>query len=169
MKFLRKKQLQQRLRQDPYYRFKSLEEIVWAAEFGVRIDVNRATVDDFLRLPGISIHQAKAVIALTNNGVQFLSLEDFANALGMAIARLQPFEAILNFSYYAPEITPQKLPINRATVTDLTQVPAIDPDLAQRIVTERQRGTYANLAQLQQRLDLPGQIINELLPWLSFS
>ncbi|OKH18232.1 ComEA family DNA-binding protein [[Limnothrix rosea] IAM M-220] len=169
MKFLRRKQLHQRLRQDPYYRFKSLEEILWAAEFGVRIDVNRAAVDDLLRLPGISIHQAKAIISLTNNGVQFLSLEDFAAALGMAIARLQPLEPILNFSYYAPEVTPQKLRINQANPTELTQIPTIDLPLAQRIVNERQRGLYTNLAQMQQRLELSGQVISELLPWLSFS
>ncbi|AFY39758.1 hypothetical protein Lepto7376_3567 [[Leptolyngbya] sp. PCC 7376] len=169
MKFLRKKQFQQQLRQDPYYRFKSFEEIIWAAEFGVSIDINRASVDDFLRLPGISIHQAKAAVALTESGVQFLSVEDLAGALGLAIARLQPFEPILNFSYYAPEITPRKLRINQVEATELSGIPVITNALAQRIVLERQRGEFKNLAQLQQRLGLSGQQVSELLPWLSFS
>ena len=169
MKFLRKKRFQQQLRQDPYYRFQSFEEIAWAAESGVSINVNRAVVDDLLRLPGISIHQAKAAIALTDNGVQFLSVEDLAGALGMAIAQLKPFEPILNFSYYAPEITPKKVNVNQANATQLSEIPLMTADLAQKIVAERQRGSYRNLAQLQQRLNLSGQVVSELLPWLSFS
>lgn len=169
MKFLRKKRLREQLQQNPYYRFRSFEELNWAAAWGVQIDVNRASVDDLLRLPGISIHQAKAAIALIENGVQFLSVEDLAGALNLPLTRLQPCEPILNFSYYTPEITPQKLRINQATSTELTQIPGINENLAQAILTERQNGQYVNLAQLQQRLNLSGQKVSDLLPWLRFS
>ena len=50
-----------RLQNDPYYRLQSAEEIAIAAELGIRIDVNQASVDDWLRLPGISIHQARSL------------------------------------------------------------------------------------------------------------
>ena len=169
MKFLRKKRLREQLQNDPYYRFRSFEELNWAAEWGLKIDVNRASIDDLLRLPGISIHQAKAAIALIENGVQFLSVEDLAGALDIAMPRLLPCEPILNFSYYTPEITPQKLRINQATASELGQIPIITTELAANIISERQHGAFANLAQLQQRLNLPGQIVSELLPWLSFS
>ena len=169
MKFLRKKRLREQLQRNPYHRFQSFEEINWAASWGIQIDVNRASVDDLLRLPCISIHQAKVAIALLENGVQFLSLEDLAGALNIAVTRLQPCESILNFSYYAPEITPQKLRINQATASELSQIPTITTELATHIIHERQQGAFANLAQLQQRLKLSGQIVSELLPWLSFS
>lgn len=80
MNFLRKKQLQQRLRQDPYYRLRSFEEVALAAAIGIKIDVNQATVDDWLRLPGISIHQGRSLVQLTSQGVQFYSLDDVAAA-----------------------------------------------------------------------------------------
>ncbi|MGB7440454.1 MAG: ComEA family DNA-binding protein, partial [Coleofasciculaceae cyanobacterium] len=44
-----------RLENDPYYRLQSVQEIAVAAALGIKIDVNRAGVDDWLRLPGISI------------------------------------------------------------------------------------------------------------------
>jgi hypothetical protein len=46
-----------RIQSDPYYRLQSPAEIAIAATLGMRIDVNQASVDDWLRLPGISIHQ----------------------------------------------------------------------------------------------------------------
>ncbi|NJN21119.1 MAG: helix-hairpin-helix domain-containing protein [Leptolyngbya sp. RL_3_1] len=39
-----------------------------AAALGVRIDVNRATVDDWLRLPGLSIHQAHRLVHRVEQG-----------------------------------------------------------------------------------------------------
>ena len=57
--------LRSRIIEDPYYRFKSAFEIAVAADLGVKIDVNQANVDDWLRLPGISIHQARQLVALS--------------------------------------------------------------------------------------------------------
>ena len=54
---LLKMSLRSRILENPYYRFQSPFEIAVAADLGVRIDVNQAGVDDWLRLPGISIHQ----------------------------------------------------------------------------------------------------------------
>lgn len=62
--------LNQRL-QDPYYRFQSVEELRLAAVLGVRLDVNQASVDDWLRLPGLSIHQARLLVTLNQSGCSF--------------------------------------------------------------------------------------------------
>jgi DNA uptake protein ComE-like DNA-binding protein len=169
MNFFRKKRLQQRLRQDSYYRFQSMEEVSWAIEIGITIDVNRATVDDWLRLPGLSIHQARAIANLTSQGVQILSIEDLGAILNIAAPRLQPLAPLLNFSYYAPELKPLQLKINQASAAELQQVPAITATLAAQIIAGRQQGNYRDFADLQQRLQLPGQIIMDLLPWFSFS
>lgn len=168
MRFLRKKSIQQRLRQDPYYRMQSLEEVSWAAEIGVAVDVNRATVDDWLRLPGISIHQARSLASLTERGVQFLSLEDLAAALNLPIQRLQPLASVLNFSYYSPQLQYQRLNVNQATGQELTEL-AIAPELVQRIITERDRGDYQDFGDLQQRLSLSGEQVMALLQLFRFS
>lgn len=168
MNFLQKRRLQQQLRQDPYYRFQSLEEVAIGVAVGVSIDVNRATIDDWLRLPGLSIHQARSLVALTAQGVQFLTIEDIAAALGLSAQRLQPLVPILNFSYYTPALTPQSININTATNQELAKSP-ITPELAQRLITERQNGVYRDFADLQRRLNLPGTIVMDLLQWLRFS
>jgi DNA uptake protein ComE-like DNA-binding protein len=77
--------LRVKLLNDPYYRLQSLEEVRVAAELGIYIDVNQAGVDDWLRLPGLSIHQARSLTALTQSGVQLHCLEDLAAALNLPV------------------------------------------------------------------------------------
>ncbi|WP_030006560.1 hypothetical protein [Picosynechococcus sp. NKBG042902] len=168
MNFLRKKQLQQRLRQDPYYRLRSLEEVALAAAMGIKIDVNQATVDDWLRLPGISIHQGRSLVQLTSQGVQFYSLDDVAAALGVPSQRLQPLAAILSFAYYAPELAPVQIDLNRADLGALVDF-GVEAPLAQQIITERQRGHYRDFADLQSRLQLSGAQIMQWLHLFRFS
>lgn len=85
---------------DPHYRLRSTREIAVAAALGVKIDANRASVDDWLRLPGLSIHQARSLVDLNRSGVQFYCLEDIAAALGLPLQQIQPLEPLLSFRYY---------------------------------------------------------------------
>ena len=80
VQFFLKMSLRSRIVEDPYYRFRSAFEIAVAADLGVKIDVNQATVDDWLRLPGISIHQANQLVTLSQAGVAFYSISDVAAA-----------------------------------------------------------------------------------------
>jgi DNA uptake protein ComE-like DNA-binding protein len=138
---------------------------------GVYIDVNQADVDDWLRLPGLSIHQARSLVALTQSGVPFHCIEDIAAALSLPVQRLQPLTPILRFCYYDAEspCTVQPIDPNSATVEQLTKIPAVDLFLAQAIVQNRQRhGAYRHLAELQQRLGLSGQLTAEVMHYLKF-
>lgn len=156
---------------DPYYRFETVEQARAAAAQGVCIDVNRAGVDDWLRLPGVSIHQARSLVALAQSGVQFHCLEDVAAAMGMPLHRLRPLEPILTFRYYDAESidTIQPVNTNTASVEALSRVPQIDLYLAQAIVRDRQlHGKYPNLASLQQRLRLSADLTTTLMHYLRF-
>lgn len=163
--------LRSRLLADPYYRFQSVQEVQLAAELGVTIDVNKASIDDWLRLPGLSIHQARILVQLTQAGVSFLCLEDIAAALGLPVQRLQPLVVILQFCYYDPSSVtslPQVNP-NTATVEELIHLPPVDLALARVLVRDRiQRGPYRNLAEMQQRLTLSGEQVTELMHYLRF-
>lgn len=154
---------------DPYTRLRSLQEVAIAAECGITIDVNRATVDDWLRLPGLSIHQARSLVELNQMGVQFLSLEDLAAALGLSPQVFQPFAPILAFNYYDPEsaLSPGKINLNTANLAQLQQIPLLDPALCQTILQNRQQqGLYRNLAHFQQRLNLDSDFIAQLMHYL---
>jgi DNA uptake protein ComE-like DNA-binding protein len=165
------KAIQKKLAIDPYYRFQSLGEIEVAAQLGVRIDVNQATVDDWLRLPIISIHQARSLVELVGMGLQLLCIEDVAAALGLPPQRMQPFAAILHFEYYDSEslLAPQKVNTNTASWEQLDQIPVLYGELALKIYKNRQEfGNYRNLADLKGRLNLNNETIVQLMYYLSF-
>jgi DNA uptake protein ComE-like DNA-binding protein len=169
---LKWQKLRSKLLNDPYYRLQSGEEIAIAAELGIRIDANQATVDDWLRLPGLSIHQARSLVELSHAGVKFYCIEDVAAALSMPVFRLEPLKPILNFCYYDEEsfaLPSQLINPNTATVESLAKVPLIDLCLAQAVVENRlSYGPYRNLADFQQRLNLPSDAITQLMYYLRF-
>ncbi|MFP4007487.1 MAG: ComEA family DNA-binding protein [Spirulinaceae cyanobacterium] len=165
----KRRAIQARLTRDPFARLRSLQEVAIAAECGIKIDVNQATVDDWLRLPGLSIHQARSLVELTQMGVQFLSLEDLAAALGLSPQVLQPFTPILAFNYYDPESTfsPRKINLNTANLEQLKQIPCLNPQICQTILQNRQQqGPYRNLPHFQQRLNLDSDLISQLMHYL---
>ncbi len=168
----RLQKLRQKILNDPYYRLKSAEEIAIAVELGIRIDANQATVDDWLRLPGLSIHQGRTLVELARTGVKFYCIEDIAAALGLTPQRLKPFDQILIFGYYDDEsldnITYVVNP-NTATIESLLKVPFIDSSLAQAVVDNRIAiGPYRNIVDFQKRLNLQGEILAQLMYYLRF-
>jgi DNA uptake protein ComE-like DNA-binding protein len=154
---------------DPYYRL-SPTEIPLAAKLGIKIDVNQAGVDDWLRLPGFSIHQARSLVALSQSGVPFNCVEDIAAALSLPVQRLRPLEPVLQFCYYDEDSPVTFSPINpnTASIEMLTQIPAVDLFLARAIVQNRRLGLYKTLADLQQRLALSGALTAEIMHYLQF-
>lgn len=164
--------LRAKLLNDPYYRLQSGEEIQIAAQLGIRIDANQATVDDWLRLPGLSIHQARSLVELSRSGVKFYCIEDIAAALSLPVQRLQPLEPLLSFVYYDHEslVDPTHLVNpNTATVEALAKIPYMDLSLAQAVIENRvAAGPYRNVADFQRRLQLPAEAIAQLMYFLRF-
>ena len=161
--------LASRLAEDFHCRLQSLAEVPLAAQLGVTVDVNQASVDDWLRLPGISIRQAQRLERLRLSGVQFYCLEDLAAALGMTPAQLQPLAPVLAFCHYDQDspIQSQPLRLNQATAQQLCTIPGMPPELAKTIVWDRlRRGNYRDLADLQTRLQLPPDTIQRLMYYL---
>lgn len=163
--------IKKKLLQDSYYRFRSVDEVQWGGRAGVRIDANRATVDDWLRLPGISIHQARTLVGLSQSGIPFTGWEDVAAATGIGLDHLQRFSAVVQFYYYDPasSVRSQQLNVNGASVRELTVIPGVDSELAERLVYHRQRfGAYQGWLDLKNRLQLSPRMITALLHYLHF-
>jgi len=169
MNWFQRQKLRTVIAQNPYHRLHSPLDVAVAAELGIQIDVNRATVDEWLRVSVISIHQARNLVELSSMGVQFLSLEDIAAALNISLTQIKLFEPILYFAYYEPTslIAPQRLNVNQASVSDLENIYCIDNALACAIVEDRQKnGLYRNLANLQNRLKIEGKLMSQLIHYL---
>jgi DNA uptake protein ComE-like DNA-binding protein len=161
--------LRSRILEDPYYRFKSTFELAVGAELGIKIDVNQATIDDWLRLPGISIHQARTLVKLSQVGVPFYSIADVAAALDLPPARLQPLLPVLSFQYYHEDLKLSGVNPNHASFSELVAIPGVDADLAEAIVCDRGvLGKYADLVNLQERLCLSGELVGELMHYFRF-
>jgi DNA uptake protein ComE-like DNA-binding protein len=166
----RRHPLAKRLASDPCYRLQTYREVQLAADLGFTIDVNRATVDDWLRLPGVSIRQAQQLQQLRGSGVQFYCIEDIAAALGISVAHLQPLARVLAFCHYdqAGGLAPQPLSVNLADPGQLCRIPGVTPQMAQLIVRDRgQRGPFQNIADLQKRLAMPADLVQALMHYLS--
>ncbi|MEO0534867.1 MAG: ComEA family DNA-binding protein [Cyanobacteria bacterium P01_A01_bin.123] len=156
---------------NPYARFESAEDVTIAAEAGITIDANRATVDDWLRLPGLSIHQARSLVELSQSGLQFYCLEDLAAALSLPLQALRLWEPVLRFYHYDAQscVQPVLINPNHATVEQLSQIPGIDLYLARQIVQQRQAfGPYQSFAHFHQRLRLPATLASQLMYALRF-
>ena len=163
--------LRRKLQQEPFYRFESFEELQLAASWGIVIDANTASVDEWLRLPGLSIHQARSLAALTERGVFFSCIEDVAAALNLPVQQIQPCQSVLRFYYYdrVDELAPVATNANTATADDLATVPGIDIFLGRAIIHYRDKaGPYRDLADLQDRLRLTSAVATELLHYLKF-
>ncbi|MEL7316863.1 MAG: ComEA family DNA-binding protein [Cyanobacteria bacterium J06559_3] len=157
-----------RLQREPFSRITSLEEIPVAVALGIRIDANQATVDDWLRLPGISIHQARTLTSLSQSGVSFHCIEDLAAALGIPHRQLVPLSPLLQFCYYDPASTADPIPlsINQVTQHQLLALPGLSPALAERILNERQRSPFATWADAHHRLRLTPEQTARLMYYL---
>lgn len=163
--------IRRKIANDPFYRFQSLTELAIAVELGIKIDVNQATVDDWLRLPGFSIHQARTLVELVRGGVQLVCLEDIAAAINIPLQRLQPFASILAFAYYdrLSPLSPEKINLNLATAREIATIPQVSLPLAQEIVDNRQQqGKYHNIVELKSRLNLDSNLTSQIMHYLRF-
>ncbi|MGD1918030.1 MAG: helix-hairpin-helix domain-containing protein [Pleurocapsa sp.] len=163
--------IRKKIANDPYYRIQSLTEIAIATELGIKIDVNQASVDDWLRLPGFSIHQARSLVELVKMGIQLFCIEDIAAAINVPLQRLQPCDPILAFAYYdrLSSLSPQKININTASIAELATIPYITPDLAHQIQSDIQANSkYRNIVDVQRRLNLNRELTSQLMYYLSF-
>lgn len=159
----------QEIRQNPYCRLQTSEDVAIAVELGLFIDANRAAVDDWLRLPYLSIHQARQLVALRGAGVTFYSLEDLSAGLGVSLSVFQPFSTLIQFHYYCTDETSLGgLNPNSAPLTELAALPGLTQEIAGAIVAAREARPFENLVDLQRRLGLSREAINQLLHYLRF-
>ena len=170
---LERELLELKLRQNPGLRLQTPAEVRHAAALGWRLDVNRATAADWQRLPGISPHQVDLLLRLQRGGVQLSGPDDLQRLLELPADQVAGWQPLLLFRWYgegAPA-TPRPLAVdlNRAAAGELQrQLPQLDDVRRQRLLRERQRGPFRDLADLQERLQLPPPLVEDLIGKVRF-
>ncbi len=165
--------LELKLRQDPQRRLQDPSEVRHAAALGWRLDVNRASPDDWLRLPGITPTQVDLLVRLQRGGVQLSGIDDLERLLELPRSQVLAWEPLLLFRWYgdgAPHsANPRAVDLNHATAAALEQeLPQLDAVRRARLLRERQRTPFRDLADLQQRLQWPPALVEELIGKVRF-
>ena len=162
-----------KLRQDPQLRLHDPSEVRHAAALGWRLDVNRSSADDWLRLPGITPAQVDLLLRLQRGGVQLSGLDDLERLLEIPRSQATAWEPLLLFRWYgdgAPlHASPRPVDLNHAAAAALErELPQLDAVRRARLLRERQRAPFSDLADLQQRLQLPPAVVEELIGKVRF-
>lgn len=153
--------LELKLRQQPGRRLHNATEVRLAAELGWRLDVNRATAADWLRLPGITADHVDLLMRLQAGGVQLSGPEDLERLLELPPAVVASWQPLLQYRWYgepASGALPPPLDLNQASLPQLQRL-GLSSQRCSRLLRERARRPFADLADLQQRLQLPAALI----------
>lgn len=135
------------------------------------IDVNRASAEQWRQLPGCSDAMVDLLLRLQRGGVQFSQLEDLAQLLDLPESLHSQWKPHLIFRWHGdspPLPAPKPLDLNGASRAALAgQLPWPD-DRLERLIAERRRQPFKNLADLQERLCLPPDAVEALIGRVRF-
>jgi DNA uptake protein ComE-like DNA-binding protein len=160
-----------KLRQNPGLRLRHDAEVRRAAALGWRLDVNRATSADWRRLPGCTEDQVDLLRRLRAGGVQLSGPEDLQRLLELDDESIRCWGPLLEFRWYGDiQAVQEDLPdLNLAGSAELeARLPLLSPQRRQRLLRERQRSPFLDLADLQSRLNLPAAVVEELIGKVRF-
>ncbi|MEB3199121.1 MAG: hypothetical protein VKK62_01175 [Synechococcaceae cyanobacterium] len=160
-----------KLRRQPGLRLRTVEEVRHAAALGWRLDVNRATAADWLRLPGCTADQAQLLLRTQAAGLQLCGPDDLQQLLGVSEQQITGWLPLLDFRWYAeaaPATLPPPLAINQAPEQELARRLGLTAERLRRLLQERARRPFQDLADLQQRLQLPPALLESWIGRISF-
>ena len=135
------------------------------------IDVNRATAEQWRQLPGCSEAMVDQLIRLQQGGVQFSQIEDLAQLLNLPESLCDQWRPHLIFRWHgdAPQLQPQApLDLNADNPKVLASTLLWPEDRMERLIAERRREPFQNLADLQERLCLPPAAVEALIGRVRF-
>jgi DNA uptake protein ComE-like DNA-binding protein len=160
-----------RLAQNPALALRTATEVRHAAALGWSLDVNRATAADWRRLPGCSSEQVDLLLRLQKGGVQLSGPEDLRAVLQLDAALLASWLPLLRFRWYGEPPAPagpSPVALNQASARDLANLPELTEERCARLLRERARGPFRDLADLRDRLGLPPAVAEQWIGRVSF-
>ena len=133
----------------------------------LKIDVNRATSQDWKQLPGCTDEMIDLLVKLQKGGVQLSDSEDLIKLLDLPLKIAKEWLPHLIFRWYGDSSSlntaVELIDINAAPPFQLEASLKWPKDRFKRLIRERQKGCFENLADLQARLALPPCVIEGLI------
>jgi DNA uptake protein ComE-like DNA-binding protein len=140
------------------------------SQAGFQLDVNRATASDWRRLPGCTHEQADLLVRLQAGGVQISGPDELQQLLQLDAHTLETWRPRLLFHWYgepAP-LPPAPVAINLAGAAELSTRLTLTPERLKGLQRERAKEPFRDLADLQQRLQLPATVVESWIGRVSF-
>jgi DNA uptake protein ComE-like DNA-binding protein len=111
------------------------------------------------------------LLRLQAGGVQLSGPEDLQRVLELSDPQLRCWQPLLDFRWYGERAPERATPVdlNRASLNQLQGQLSLPPDVCGRLLRERGRGPFQDLADLQQRVQLSAQVVEALIGKVSFS
>ncbi|MCT0206989.1 hypothetical protein [Synechococcus sp. CS-1332] len=150
-----------KLAQNPGLRLRDAAEVRHAAALGWTLEVNLAAAGDWLRLPGCRPDLVDRLIRLQRDGIQWRGPGELAGALQVPTEQVLIWLPVLRFKRHGdpgPDQLPAPLSINQASEGLLRERLGLGPERCRRLLLERAREPFRDLADLQQRLQLPADL-----------
>ena len=135
------------------------------------LDVNRATPEQWRQLPGCSEAMVDVLMRLQQGGVQFSQLDDLALLLNLPADLKELWTPHLVFRWHGDSpVLPEQPPLdlNAAAPTLLETTLNWPKPRLQRLIQERRLKPFEHLADLQERVCLPPDAVEQLIGRVSF-
>ena len=135
------------------------------------LDVNRATPEQWQQLPGCSEEMIDVLMRLQRGGVQFSQLDDLALLLNLPADLVKLWTPHLVFRWHGDvPVLPEQPPldVNAAAPSLLEQTLNWPKPRLQRLIQERRLKPFKHLADLQERVCLPPDAVEQLIGRVSF-
>jgi competence protein ComEA len=151
-----------------------------------RIDLNRASRAELMRVPGVGPQLADRIVAERDGRGRFARVDDLRGVHGVGDAtlnRLRPWLTVEPTEAPPPEpdrltrkptgpvhtslkpnLPDELLDLNTATVAELDRLPGIGPVLAARIVAEREKRPFASVNDLRRVSGIGPKKLDALRP-----
>ncbi len=125
------------------------------AETRGKVDINRCSKDEMVRLLGLPIVYANNIELVRNEGYIFTSLEELSELAELPESYLHNLEPLIMFTYdFKREANFSWRRLNSYSQDELVGL-GVSPTLAERIVQGRQTGSYKSLVDVQRRTGIP--------------
>ncbi|OAA31927.1 hypothetical protein AT15_03625 [Kosmotoga arenicorallina S304] len=117
-----------------------------------KLDLNKASVEELISLPGIGEIKAKSIIDYRETHGGFGSIEELKEVNGIGDKTFSKLKELIFVGTTRLEKTPAKtlINVNRASAQELEKLPGIGPTLAERIIRYREEhGSFRELSELE--------------------
>jgi competence protein ComEA len=159
-----------------------------------RVDINKATRNELMQLPGIGPGRADKILNYRKTKGGFQRVEELRGVEGIGeatMARIKPLLSVESESNEAADAEPERLSrkpaapvsesakasgkkpapdgavdLNRANAAELQRLPGIGPALAQRIIDERERKPFAKIEELRRVSGIGAKRLEQIRPFV---